>query len=50
VLLHRAGLNNSIKTPGMYAGGPVQPLQQYLKNMAVIPKLNEMWTRLKRLE
>ncbi len=50
VLLHRAGLNNSIKTPGMYAGGPVQPLQQYLKNMAVIPRLSEMWTRLKRLE
>lgn len=50
VLLHRAGLNNSIKTPGMYAGGPVQPLQQYLKNMAVMPKLHELWTRLKRLE
>ena len=50
VLLHRAGLNNSIKEPGMYAGGPVQPLQQYLKNMAVMPKLHEMWTRLKALE
>lgn len=50
VLLHRAGLNNSIKSPGMYAGGPVQPLQQYLKNMAVMPKLHEMWTRLKHLE
>ena len=50
VLLHRAGLNSSVKTPGMYAGGPVQPLQQYLKNMAVMPRLHEMWTRLKRLE
>lgn len=50
VLLHRAGLNSSVKAPGMYAGGPVQPLQQYLKNMAVMPKLHEMWTRLKRLE
>ena len=50
VLLHRAGLNSSVKTPGMYAGGPVQPLQQYLKNMAVMPKLHEIWTRLKRLE
>lgn len=49
-LLHRAGLNNSIKAPGAYAGGPAQPLQQYLKNMAVMPKLHEMWTRLKRLE
>jgi UDP-3-O-[3-hydroxymyristoyl] glucosamine N-acyltransferase len=50
VLLHRAGLHNSIKEPGMYAGGPAQPLQQYLKNMAVMPRLHEMWTRLKALE
>jgi UDP-3-O-[3-hydroxymyristoyl] glucosamine N-acyltransferase len=50
VLLHRAGLPNSIREPGMYAGGPVQPLQQYLKNMAVFPRLHEMWTRLKSLE
>ncbi len=50
VLLHRAGLHNSIKQPGMYAGGPAQPLQQYLKNMAVFPRLHEMWTRLKSLE
>ena len=49
-LLHRAGLNNSIKAPGAYAGGPAQPLQQYLKNMAVMPRLHDMWTRLKRLE
>jgi len=50
VLLHRAGVNNSIKEPGMYAGGPVQPLQQYLKNMAVMPRLSEMWSRLRKLE
>ena len=50
VLLHRAGIHNSIKEPGMYAGGPVQPLQQYLKNMAVLPRLAEIWSRLKKLE
>ena len=50
VLLHRAGLNNSIKEAGMYAGGPTQPLQQYLKNMAVMPRLHEIWSRLKTLE
>ena len=50
VLLHRAGVNNSIKEPGMYAGGPTQPLQHYLKNMAVVPKLHDIWARLKRLE
>ena len=49
-LLHRAGLPNSIKAPGAYAGGPPQPLKQYLKNMAVMPRLHEMWTRLKALE
>jgi len=50
VLLHRAGVNRSIKQPGMYAGGPTQPLQNYLKNIAVMPKLAEMWSRLKKLE
>ena len=34
----------------MYAGGPAQPLQQYLKNMAVMPKLHEIWSRLRALE
>lgn len=50
VLLHRAGINQSIKQPGMYAGGPAQPLQQYLKNMAVMPKLADIWQRLRKLE
>lgn len=50
VLLHRAGVNSSIRSPGMYAGGPAQPLQQYLKNMAVAARLHEVWTRLKQLE
>ena len=50
VLLHRAGVNRSIKAPGMYAGGPTQPLQAYLKNIAIIPKLAEIWSRLKKLE
>lgn len=50
VLLHRAGLANSIKEPGIYAGGPVQPLKEYKRNMALWPRLHEMWTRLKALE
>jgi UDP-3-O-[3-hydroxymyristoyl] glucosamine N-acyltransferase len=50
VLLHRAGVNSSIRQPGMYAGGPAQPLQQYLKNMAAAARLHEIWTRLKALE
>ena len=50
VLLHRAGVNRSIKEPGMYAGGPTQPLQDYLKNIAVMPKLADIWSRLRKLE
>ncbi|MGZ8249408.1 MAG: UDP-3-O-(3-hydroxymyristoyl)glucosamine N-acyltransferase, partial [Methylomagnum sp.] len=50
VLLHRAGLHNSIKQPGLYAGGPAQPLKEYLKNIAVLPRLHDMWTRLRALE
>lgn len=50
VLLHRAGVNRSIKEPGMYAGGPTQPLQDYLKNIAIVPRLAEIWSRLKKLE
>lgn len=50
VLLHRAGLPNSLKEPGMYAGGPAQPLKAYKRNMAILPRLHEMWTRLKALE
>lgn len=50
VLLHRAGVNRSIKSPGMYAGGPTQPLQAYLKNIAIVPRLAEIWSRLKKLE
>ena len=50
VLLHRAGVNSSIRQPGMYAGGPAQPLQQYLKNMAAAARLHEIWTRLRSLE
>lgn len=50
VLLHRAGLPNSLKEPGIYAGGQVQPLKEYKRNMAILPRLHEMWTRLKALE
>jgi UDP-3-O-[3-hydroxymyristoyl] glucosamine N-acyltransferase len=50
VLLHRAGINRSLNKPGMYAGGPAQPLQEYLKNIAVMPKLADIWSRLRKLE
>ncbi len=50
VLVHRAGVINSIKQSGMYAATPTQPFRQYLKNIAVFQRLHEVWTRLKALE
>lgn len=50
VLVHRAGVINSIKESGMYAATPPQPFKQYLKNIAVFQRLGEVWTRLKALE
>lgn len=42
VLLHRAGVTENIKESGMYAGLPIQPLGQYMKNAAVAKKLTEL--------
>ncbi len=50
VLVHRAGVINSIKKSGMYATTPPQPFKQYLKNIAVFQRLGEVWTRLRALE
>lgn len=50
VLLHRAGVAKDIEKPGLYAGYPLQPLSDYLKNSATIKSLNEMRKRLGDLE
>ncbi len=50
VLLHRAGVINTIKKSGVYAATPPQPFKQYLKNIAVFQRLGEVWKRLKVLE
>jgi UDP-3-O-[3-hydroxymyristoyl] glucosamine N-acyltransferase len=39
VLLHRAGVAKDIETPGAYAGLPLQPLADYLKNMSIMRNL-----------
>lgn len=49
-LLHKAGVNNTIKKPGAYAGTPVQPLDQYLKNVSAAKKTAEMKKTLSDLE
>ena len=50
VLVHRAGVINSIKQSGMYATTPPQPFARYLKNIAVFQRLAEVWARLRVLE
>lgn len=50
VLVHRAGVVNSIKRPGRYAATPPQPFKRYLRNIAVFQRLHEVWARLKALE
>ena len=50
MLLHRAGVHSSIKESGIYAYGPAQPFKKYAKNIAIFQRLNEVWSRLKKLE
>ena len=50
VLLHRAGVTKDVTEPGMYAGLPLQPLKQYMKNTAYVRKLDELNKRVKELE
>lgn len=41
-LVHRAGVNNDITEPGMYAGGPTLPMKEYVKNNAIYRRLGEL--------
>jgi UDP-3-O-[3-hydroxymyristoyl] glucosamine N-acyltransferase len=57
VLLHRAGVSNDIKQPGMYGGSPIQPIKDYMRNQAALRRLDdlrdefrELKARLKALE
>jgi UDP-3-O-[3-hydroxymyristoyl] glucosamine N-acyltransferase len=50
VLVHRAGVIENIPNPGVYAGLPTQPLQGYLRNVAVMKKLSEMRKTVVELE
>jgi UDP-3-O-[3-hydroxymyristoyl] glucosamine N-acyltransferase len=50
VLVHRAGVSADIGQPGVYAGIPVQPLKEYLRNTAVVRMLADLRQRLLTLE
>ena len=41
-LVHRAGVIDNITKPGMYAGSPVLPMQDYVKSNAIYRELGEL--------
>jgi UDP-3-O-[3-hydroxymyristoyl] glucosamine N-acyltransferase len=50
VLVQRAGVANDIKEPGTYAGGPTQPIKDYMRNQAVYRKLADLRDTVRALE
>jgi UDP-3-O-[3-hydroxymyristoyl] glucosamine N-acyltransferase len=48
-LMHRAGVINDIKEPGMYAGSPVLPMSKYVKSNAIYSELGEMRQKIREL-
>ena len=50
VLVHRAGVAADITEPGAYAGLPVQPLKDYMRNTAALRMLADLRQRLMGLE
>lgn len=50
VLVHRAGVARDITRPGVYAGMPTQPMDEYLKNTAVMRAAAALRKRVVELE
>ncbi len=50
ILLVRPGVLNDIKKPGVYAGAPVQPMGEYMKNQSVYRNLADLKIKVTRLE
>lgn len=50
VLVHRAGVVKDINEPGVYAGLPTQPMDEYLRNTAASRKGAELRKRVAALE
>ncbi len=48
-LVHRAGVIKDITAPGMYAGSPVLPMKEYVKNNAIYSRLSELRQQVKDL-
>jgi len=50
VLLHRAGVTKDIEKPGAYAGSPLLPLAEFMRNTAVLKNAVELKKRVMDLE
>lgn len=50
VLVHRAGVTKDITKPGVYAGGPVQPVREYFRSTAAVHRMAELRKRVADLE
>jgi UDP-3-O-[3-hydroxymyristoyl] glucosamine N-acyltransferase len=50
VLVQRAGVANDIKQPGTYAGTPIQPIKEYMKNQAISRRLVDLRAEIKQLK
>jgi len=50
VFVHRAGVIKDVTEPGVYAGTPIQPMAEYMRNTAALRQLSEMRRQLQRLE
>ena len=50
VLVQRAGVANDVKEPGTYAGTPIQPIKDYIKNQAAGRRLADLRTEIRELK
>ncbi len=50
ILVHRCGVTEDIREPGVYATTPPQPFVDYRRNIATFRKLYELRKRLQKLE
>lgn len=48
--VHRAGVTRDVPEPGVYAGTPMQPMKEYMRNTAAARQLAEMRKEMKALQ
>ena len=50
VFVHRAGVTDDVTSPGVYAGLPLLPLREYMRNTAITRKITELRDKVRKLE